>query len=126
MDCGRTGDAIAYEGGNMRKRSVGSRDWLLIAGYLLVAILGYIDYLTGDYSILPFYLIPVLLVAWFFGCTGATFISLAAGLARFVSDSYGSSSATPRYWNSLQDTVFLFLVGFLVGVIKVLLNDDYR
>jgi len=97
---------------------------LLLSGYLLVAILGYIDFLRGDYTILPFYLIPVLLVAWFLGWSGATCVSLAAGLARFLSDSYGYASSSLRYWNSLQDMLFLLLVGFVIALIKRLLNDE--
>jgi len=98
---------------------------ILLTGYLLVVVLGYIDYLTGDYSILIFYLIPVSFVAWFMGRWAAFFISLAAGVARFVSDYFTYSSFSVfKYWNCFQDLIFLFMMGFLVALVKKLLREE--
>jgi len=99
---------------------------LLLVCYLLVGILGYIDYLTGDYSILIFYLLPLFPAAWLLGNKGAWRVSLASGAARVVSDYYSYSDSTLRYWNSLQDTAFLFMVGFLMVLVKRLLNDETK
>lgn len=95
-----------------------------LCGHLLVAVLGYADYLIGGCSILPFYLIPVLLVAWFVGCIGASLVSLSAGLARLLSECYGYYDSPLRYWNPLQDTIFLLLVGSVVALIRRLLRDE--
>ncbi|WP_054698254.1 hypothetical protein [Geotalea toluenoxydans] len=48
---------------------------LLFSGYILVAILAYVDYVTGDFSIILFYLIPIFLVAG--SSTNAPFSSSA-------------------------------------------------
>jgi hypothetical protein len=99
--------------------------WLMFAlGLLLVILLGYIDYLTGDYSILIFYLIPVALVTWYLGKWGGLIISVASGAARLVSDYSNYAHANLRYWNSLQDMLFLLIVAILIVSLKKQLVDD--
>ena len=100
------------------------RGLLLVAGLIMVALLGWIDYLTGDYSLLIFYALPVAFEAWFLGRLGAITIGLAAGVARFVSDYISYSGSTVRYWNSLQDMIFLLVVGFLIATVKGLIVED--
>lgn len=97
---------------------------LLLAGCLMVAGLGFLDYVTGDYSILVFYVIPVSFITWFLGRGGSVFICLASGAARLISDYYSYSASSIRYWNSFQDMVFLLMVGFLIGSVKRLLLKD--
>jgi len=100
--------------------------WLvLVIGYAMVGGVGFVDYLTGDYSIIIFYILPVFLVAWHLGRWGALHIALAAGLARTISDYFSYSVSTFRYWNSLQDMVFLLMVGLLIAFIKKVLNDGH-
>jgi len=99
--------------------------WLLmLIGFIMVALLGYVDYLTGDYSLLIFYMIPIALEAWFLGRLGAIIISLSAGSARLISDYYSYSASSFRYWNSLQDMAFLLIVGILIAMVKKLLAEE--
>lgn len=99
--------------------------WLVLtAGYVMVAGLGFIDYMIGDYSILIFYVVPVLVVAWNLGRRGAVHISLASGLARTFSDYYTYSASTFRLWNSMLDMMFLLMVGLLMVFIKTVVNHD--
>ena len=101
--------------------------WLLmLTGLVMVVLLGYLDVLTGDYSLLIFYAAPVALEAWFFGRWGALIIALAAGAARFVSDYVSYSGSGVRYWNSLQDMVFLLLVGLLIAKVSALIAEDRK
>jgi len=101
--------------------------WLLmLAGFLAVALLGYLDYLTGDYSLLIFYAFPIAVEAWFLGRWGAIVISLSAGLARLVSDYFSYSGSSFRYWNSLQDMAFLLMVGLLIATLKKLLAEEEK
>ncbi|GFO54355.1 hypothetical protein GMSM_13620 [Geomonas sp. Red276] len=101
--------------------------WLLmLAALVMVVGLGYIDFLTGDYSILIFYVIPIFMVAWGAGRWGAVAIAVASGIARVVSDYYSYSDSQFRYWNSLQDTAFLIMVGVLVALVKKLLSEEGR
>jgi len=99
--------------------------WLLmLVGFVAVALLGYVDYLTGDYSLLIFYALPIAFEAWFLGHWGAIIISISAGLARLVSDYFSYSGTSFRYWNSLQDMAFLLMVGLLIATLKKLLADE--
>ncbi|MCM0082480.1 hypothetical protein L4X63_12850 [Geomonas sp. Red32] len=100
--------------------------FLMLAAFVLVALLGYVDFLTGDYSILIFYVVPIFIVAWGVGRWGAVAIAVAAGIARVVSDFYSYSDSQFRYWNSLQDTAFLIMVGVLVALVKKLLSEEER
>jgi hypothetical protein len=99
---------------------------LLLMGFIAVVCLGYVDFLTGDYSLLIFYAIPVAVEAWFLGRWGAAATSLSAGAARFVSDYISYSGTGVRYWNSLQDMTFLLVVGLLIATVKKLLAEDQK
>lgn len=99
--------------------------WLILAiGLLLVAGLGVLDYLTGDYSLLIFYAIPVALEAWFLGRAGTVAISLASGLARLTSDYLTYTGNRFSYWNSFQDTAFLLMMGLLIAWVHQLLQEE--
>ena len=97
---------------------------LALIELLLVAAIGYVDYLTGDYSILIFYVIPVALAVWFHGELGAVIVSVAACWARFISDYYSYSSSNVSYSNSIGDLLFLLIVGLILSVLKRLIDED--
>lgn len=99
------------------------RNALVAAGYVVVVILGFVDYLTGDYSLLPFYLAPVSLVSWLQGRRAAVLVSLLSGVARYVSDYYSHSALTFKPWNSLQDMALILVVACLVLVMKKLMSE---
>lgn len=72
--------------------------WLSIPATLsLVTAIGYADYLTGDYSILIFYMIPIALAAWSQGNgrSGTTaLLSTSESAAALVADT-GSTQTSP-------------------------------
>jgi hypothetical protein len=98
----------------------------MVTSLVAVVLLGVVDFVTGDYSVLIFYAIPVALVGWCVGRGGAVLISLASGLARWLSDymSYTSYGTPMRYWNSLQDMIFLVMVGLLIALVRTLMIDE--
>lgn len=101
--------------------------WVVpMIGLALVALIGYLDYITGDYSILIFYLIPVAFVSWFHGRWGWTGIVVASGIARFISDVSLYRDSFLHFWNSMQDMIFLFVVGLLVSYLRKELKGGYR
>lgn len=111
----------------MQKRLERLPRWLsMLIGVLLTALIGYIDFLTGDYSVLTFYAIPVAFVAWTVGRRGALAISVASGVTRFISDSISYSGTGVRYWNSLQDMLFLLMMGLLVAQVRKLIIEDHQ
>ncbi len=92
----------------------------------LTAMVGYIDWITGDYSVLIFYMIPVAVGAWFLGAWGSVITSLASGMARLASDFSTTINTKMLLWNSLEDTLFLFLVGMLIVYLKNVLEKEGR
>jgi len=99
---------------------------IALLGTLQVGVIGYIDYLNGDYSMLIFYAIPVALNAWFLGDCGAVALSLASGSARFISDYYSYSPNDFRYWNSIEDMVYLMIFGLVLSSVKRVLAEEER
>ena len=97
---------------------------LALIELLLVATIGYVDYLTGDYSILIFYVIPVALAVWLHGELGAVIISVTAFCARYVSDYHSYPNSNVGYSNSISDLLFLLIVGLAISAIIRLMNDD--
>jgi len=64
-----------------------SKPTLLAAAFGLVALIGVLDYITiPPISFELFYILPILLVAWFVGRRGAIFIAVACTGATFLSD----------------------------------------
>jgi K+-sensing histidine kinase KdpD len=111
----------------MRKKLQKLPLWLvMLIALVTVVALGYLDYITGDYSLLIFYAMPVALVGWCVGRWGAVVISVASGAARLASDYISYQGTSFKYWNSLQDMVFLLMVGLLIAMLKDLMADAYR
>lgn len=97
---------------------------VVVAGFLLVALVGWVDYATGDYSMLIFYLVPISLAAWYAGRFAGVAMAAASGGARIVSD-YTSFTNTPRmYWNCVEDMIFLVVVSLLISTIKNQLKNE--
>jgi hypothetical protein len=99
--------------------------WLAVAiGLVLVGLIGVIDYLTGDYSLLVFYLIPISLAAWFAGRWWGGFIALASGTARFVADYTAYTNVRLLTWNAVEEMIFLMIVAYLIALLRKALDSD--
>ena len=101
--------------------------WLMmVIGLLLVAVIGYIDYLTGDYSLLIFYLFPISLVSWFVDFWWGGVTAVLCGSSRFAADYSFVTNVRRLYWNTLEDTTFLVIVAFLIFFLRKSLKPDRR
>lgn len=101
--------------------------WRIVAvGLLLVALIGVVDYLTGDYSLLVFYLVPIFMVAWFAGRWWGCFIALFSGTVRFVADYTAYTSVRLLTWNALEEMIFLTIVAFLIALLRKALDADRK
>ncbi len=99
--------------------------WLIVvAGLLLVILIGIIDYLTGDYSLLIFYLMPISLVSWFAGHRAGLVIAFLSGCARFTSDFALAVNIRHLYWNSLEEGMFLLIVALLISLLRHALEKE--
>ena len=94
----------------------------------LLALLGWIDYLTGDYSLIVFYLIPVSLVAWFVNRPSGMFFCLLALATRFTVNeahtSFALKSASLHYWNEGIELLFLLIMSLLFSALRKNLDSE--
>src|SRR5256885_16488836 len=81
---------------------------------LLVAVLGYIDYLTGyERPLLLFYLLPISLAVWFGSFLIGLVIVVASVVAWLISDLAAGIPAL-YYWNAgMTFTAFALFAGVL-------------
>lgn len=102
---------------------------IMAVSIFLLLTLGILDYFTGDYSLIVFYLIPVSLVAWFVSKRNGLFFCCITLLLRFVADEAPSSfafhNATLHYWNEAIEFLFLVIMSLLFSALhKNLLSEQ--
>jgi hypothetical protein len=103
---------------------LGSRRWqllALLACLALVVLLGVADYLTGDYSLVIFYLIPITCASWLTSWKGGAATAVACGAGRLISDFalHGASLNSPlHYWNFTVEVLFFGIVVALVAALQ--------
>ena len=94
----------------------------------LLALIGWADYLTGDYSLIVFYMIPVSLVAWFVTWRRGLFFCLLALVTRFIADGASSSillnNTALHYWNLSIEFVFLLIMSLLFSALRKHLDSE--
>jgi len=95
---------------------------------IVLALLGWVDYLTGDYSLIVFYLIPVSLAAWFVNRPCGMFFCLLALTTRFaVNESHTSfrlQNTSLHYWNECIELLFLLIMSLLFSALRKNLDSE--
>jgi light-regulated signal transduction histidine kinase (bacteriophytochrome) len=97
--------------------------WQILTICLLItASIGALDLVTGDLSLLVFYIVPVFLAVWTLDRTYGMFVMFLCGVELCISDSFLASSdishISIRTWNSIMGTLFIVLAGYLLGSFK--------
>lgn len=99
---------------------------LFCAVFLL--FLGWLDLITGDYSLIVLYLIPVSLTAWFVSKRSGLAFCLFAVIVRFIADEGyhdpTSSHSVLHYWNELIEFLFLLMMSLLFSALKKNLENE--
>lgn len=94
----------------------------------LLVLLGLLDYLTGDYSLIVFYLIPVSLVAWFVSRAGGMLFCLLALVTRFVANEahthFSLQDPALHYWNEGIELLFLLIMSLLFSALRKNLDSE--
>jgi hypothetical protein len=110
----------------MRVVIAGLPKWFWVAAdLLLVFLLGVIDYLTRDYSLIIYYMIPVALGSWFTGAGFGIAVAIVSGVVRFCADyaTYTEFSIV-NYLNVAQDTIFLLIIAFITANLRTRLEGN--
>jgi K+-sensing histidine kinase KdpD len=90
---------------------------------LLVLLLGIIDYMTGDYSLIIYYMIPVVLGSWFTGAGFGIAVAVISGLVRFCADYATYTDFTfINYLNVAQDAIFLLIIALITANLRTRLE----
>ena len=103
-----------------KKRDLISRANATVLSVLLVAVIGWFDYFTGDFSLALFYLVPVAIATWYAGRADGWFIGLLSAAAWLIGDLVLSSSDGHPfipYWNA---AMFALIYVVIVQVLSAL------
>ncbi|MDR3404884.1 MAG: sensor histidine kinase [Chthoniobacter sp.] len=91
-----------------------SKGWIFIQALALVALIGFVDYITGyEVTIFPFYSIPVLLAIFFGNQRLATIICVCSALAWWGADT-ASGHKYSREWLQIWDAIVRLMLFCLV------------
>jgi signal transduction histidine kinase len=100
-----------------------SREALIVISLFLVAIVGYIDYLTGyERPLLLFYLLPISLAAWFGGFLTGLGIAVVSIAVSMVSDVAAGIPAL-GFWNAGMAFVSYALFAGLLCKLRTLVGE---
>jgi signal transduction histidine kinase len=95
------------------------RPAVVVLAWALMFLIGSWDYITGrDFTVSPYYLVPICWVAWAAGRRAGLWLAIASTVTWFVSDSmsgYVYQHTLTPYWNALM---FLILFLFVVHLIS--------
>lgn len=101
---------------------------MIVLSLIFIAILEFIDYVTGPYlSFQVFYLIPISVVAWFGGSRLSIIPLAASALAWFYDDVVGSHSYTHPlipYWNIFAKIIFFVSFIYVITRLKQVLDRE--
>jgi len=94
---------------------------------IIVALLGLIDYATGDYSMLVFYFFPVAMGTWFLGIRFGLVMALFSGLVRFCAD-YNTYAVFTFICglNIAKDTSFFMIISVATTLVRRMLETDVK
>ncbi len=104
-----------------------SPEVLLTFSTLLLLLLGLLDLVTGDFSLIIFYLLPVSLVAWFVSKRSGIWFCVFSAAIRLIVDegpeSFTFDHSMIHYWNDLIEFIFLLMMSLLFSALKSNLDN---
>jgi len=100
----------------------GSKLLILFIGFLLIGIIGLIDYRTGyEYAFSLFYVLPISLITWFINQRIGYAASITSAIVWFLADLYsGHPYSQPYilYWNTIIRLAFFFTYHLPLVILK--------
>ena len=98
-----------------------SKLFFIFLGVALTILISIIDFLTNDFFVVEFYIIPVVLVTWFAGRTTGFFMAFVAGIATLALDIIESAHHTSplvHYWNFFMNFSFFLIIVYFLTILK--------
>jgi len=99
--------------------------FVLILGFLLLALIGLIDAITGTFDMAPLYILPVGLVTFSRGRWLGALLALVATVARGAAEvvnSIGDLQSPVTYWSGLTRFYVFMVVVLMVGPMRDVLR----
>ncbi len=105
-----------------------SRLFLITLGFLLVLLIGVIDYLTGtEISLGLFYFLPISLVTWFAGRWTGILISTVSAITWFIANlKMPYSHPLIHYWNGFVRMGYFSIFAFLLSAFKNTVESEKK
>jgi len=104
------------------------RTLLLLAGFLLIAVVGLMDFTTGyELSFSVFYVLPISLVTWAGGRRLGLLASIASGAMWLSADfATGHTYSNPYipFWNCLIRFTFFVIITLLLSEVRYLMQRE--
>jgi hypothetical protein len=97
------------------------KSFFILSGILLSILIGIIDYVTLDFFVLEFYLLPVVIAVWFSGRNAGIFAAFVSAMAEIILDiitSPGHSSPWVHYSNFFLNFSFFAAIVYLLAFLK--------
>jgi GGDEF domain-containing protein len=99
-----------------------SESLIVFAGFILIGIIGFIDYLIGyEFAFSVFYVLPISLVTWFTNQRLGFGASVASAMVWLIADiTTGQSYSSPfiPFWNSFIRFAFFIIITLLLSSLK--------
>jgi two-component sensor histidine kinase len=98
-----------------------SRAAARVLAVVLVAVIVWFDYVTGDFSLAVFYLAPVILATWYAGRASGWLIGLLSAVAwLFVDPAFSQADGHPLmpYWNAAVLALIYGIVAHLLSALE--------
>ncbi len=100
----------------------------IIISFILIGIVGYLDYLTGrEISFAIFYLVPIAYITWHTGRQTGILASIASALTWFFDEYTGTDlSVYPAipYWNAAGMLGFFLVVTYILAELRDVLEKE--
>jgi len=98
-----------------------SRYFFISSGILITFLVTIIDFLTKDFFVLEFYIIPVVLVGWFAGRNAGFFMAFISDIAALILDIIETphhASPLVHYWNFFMNLGFFLVIVYFIVFLK--------
>ena len=109
-----------------------NKSFLILSGFILIAVLGIVNYLAGyEFAFSVFYVLPLLMITWAANRRLGLIASIVSTAVWFTADvTSGHSYSTPfiSVWNALIRFAFFVIFTFLLSSLKSsqeLAHTDY-
>ncbi len=110
----------------MRVPSLSRRLAIVLSCPVLIALVGYGDYLEGDEnSMLLLYLVPIALATWYNGLSAGIAMAILSLAADLISDSVGSVPK-PGWWGVASNCLYFLIFAVLLSRCHTLLQNMRR